>query len=301
MSEFGSSFHLCGIDRKEAQRITKLLKAPSLLFASPKGTTIHSLITLAPQEKIFQHYFGTLVNYNYGEDHGLYLEIYFFRKQILEANITWEAGIIERNVEMDKDGLLKCGLFSDKKSFNLFLEKLNATTFENAFEIAESLNLPQHRHVQHEELRHLTADQLKEIYPSASILNFDKLEEFLPSPSPNEWCHLEGQGHFMYLPVPVVELKENIRPLFEKHKNYWLWWDKNVDLMYTLEEQFRVLEFYRRKLPEEANHLHNRFFAIGNDPQWGDARWKALEAILALIATDEERIQKLEQIILPRK
>jgi hypothetical protein len=299
MSEFGNSFHLAGINRTEAQRITRLLKAPSVLFVSPKGSDVHSLITLATPEQIFKYYFETFINYTYGEDQGLQIEIYAFTEKILLANIIWEGTKTECNISIvEKDRLLKCGLFNNKKSLDVFLEKLNQTTAKNIFEIAATLGLPHYRHVQHEELRHLSVEQLKKNYPRATIHGFDKMEKFLPQSLSNEWCALEGQPHYMYLPVPVVKLNEKTQQLFKKHKQYWLWWDKNVNDMLTLQEQFKVLEFYRRKLPKEWEHLDDRFFAINNDSQWKDARWKTLAAIISLIAVDEKQIQKLEEVVL---
>ena len=102
MSEYSHSLHFLGKDVTEVERLMRQVHARGLILGS-NGRTVSVLVGWDKKTEL--HSFGKMIDYAYGEDHGIWVR--FYKDGHLDAKIViiWDTLDIEEPEEEDRAGI----------------------------------------------------------------------------------------------------------------------------------------------------------------------------------------------------
>ena len=281
MSESSEGYHLH--DRGPAAR--RLLEAAGVqgLLLATSGGWVTLLVAPGDAQELAARSAGLLLHQSFSEDYGLWLQVMDGGAEVGTLTFTWHPGI-EADIPnpvvgaLRSHGVLPAG--GEEK-----LAALARAHLDGALE-AEDLRERLCKLVGIPVLQWLRGDHLeeklpeiKERYPRASLIT-PKQRRTTAAPVPNQWCDLPDQPAYMYLPVPVVDIRPEHRAMAERHLE---WFDAQTD-----ERCFRILGLWGKQLDRDARHLSDRVVQCDvlrhntGDARWSAERLRTVATILAL-------------------
>lgn len=302
MSEFSQNFHYKTSSLRELKNYLKLLSSPSAIIPLKRSKLI-PFITTSSLEGLLEKNNQVLIFYHYSSDYCLEISIYDKSELISSVYFSWSGSKLkEQNISLDMEKLLELGLFDTKERADRFWKSVNDFDIHNPYSVPETLGLKKFEWLSLYDLKNFSQIELKHMIPNIIFLNMPNTRESKILDI-NEWCELESQADYMYLPIPNVVLNEKQEEYVCKQLEYLCERISERQLEFEQLQKLELFRFYHSRIPFKYKYLVNKMIQthlLSSGQQtdvWKDRQKETMRAITSLIGVNEVYLSELDRIL----